>query len=657
MSSYPPPPPSPSLRRRFSSSFLPTPGSSLTLKDASTDQVYLSPSVYTPRSSHFVEVPIVQPTRPGGDSDRARVLQVPLTPSRRVIGGSTRFGPGASELEVTLDGDQGGEVKESPGWRAKLRIWFIYRGPQWVSTGVWVAIQLIVFALGIVKYLLAPNFSTARHHFGATFVIARSAALVLHVDVAFVLLPICRGFVSRLRRTRLNEYVPFEKNVEFHKLVAFSLVFWTLAHTVAHLVNFWFLAILLTPASTISKRILSYMTINLTTGPGATGWIMVLLLATLCLYASEKRRKRRFERFQWTHLLFVPFFGCWQLHGMFCMIKPNQPPYCSWKSIGVFWQFILASLLLFLTERLAREYRSRQRTWITRVVQHPSNVVEVQFKKEKTEVRAGQYVLVCCPEVSLTEWHPFSITSAPEEGFVSVHIRVVGDFTRAFAEVLGCQTTRDNFRHSISDLNETGARIIPISSSRVLPRIMVDGPFGSASEDVLKYEVSILIAGGIGVTPFASVLKHIWYRLNAPSQGESTRLRKVYFFWICRDFTSFEWFQTLLLALEAQDISGLIEIHTYLTSPLELDQVNNIVTHSVSSPTDAITRLRAPTHYGRPNFPKLFDRIARDQKRVKDAGVFFCGPKAMGTDLEIVCKKASRSGQDGLRFHWRKENF
>lgn len=128
MSSYPPPPPSPSLRRRFSSSFLPTPGSSLTLKDASTDQIYLSPSVYTPRSSHFVEVPIVQPTRPGGDSDRARVLQVPLTPSRRVIGGSTRFGPGASELEVTLDGDQGGEVKESPGWRAKLRIWFIYRG-------------------------------------------------------------------------------------------------------------------------------------------------------------------------------------------------------------------------------------------------------------------------------------------------------------------------------------------------------------------------------------------------------------------------------------------------------------------------------------------------------------------------------------------------
>jgi len=40
--------------------------------------------------------------------------------------------------------------------------------------------------------------------------------------------------------------------------------------------------------------------------------------------------------------------------------------------------------------------------------------------------------------------------------------------------------------------------------NRVLPRIMVDGPFGSASEDLLKYETVLLIGAGIGVTPFAS---------------------------------------------------------------------------------------------------------------------------------------------------------
>ena len=30
------------------------------------------------------------------------------------------------------------------------------------------------------------------------------------------------------------------------------------------------------------------------------------------------------------------------------------------------------------------------------------------------------------------------ITSAPEEDYISVHIRVVGDFTKALAEACGC---------------------------------------------------------------------------------------------------------------------------------------------------------------------------------------------------------------------------
>ena len=41
-------------------------------------------------------------------------------------------------------------------------------------------------------------------------------------------------------------------------------------------------------------------------------------------------------------------------------------------------------------------------------------------------------------------------------------------------------------------------------------RVAVDGPFGTASEDVFDYEVDILVAAGIGVTPFASVLKDVW---------------------------------------------------------------------------------------------------------------------------------------------------
>ena len=40
-----------------------------------------------------------------------------------------------------------------------------------------------------------------------------------------------------------------------------------------------------------------------------------------------------------------------------------------------------------------------------------------------------QYVFLQCSELSLFEWHPFTLTSAPEENYLSVHIRKAGDWT------------------------------------------------------------------------------------------------------------------------------------------------------------------------------------------------------------------------------------
>lgn len=181
---------------------------------------------------------------------------------------------------------------------------------------------------------------------------------------------------------------------------------------------------------------------------------------------------------------------------------------------------------------------------------------------------------MCCPEISVWQYHPFTLTSAPEEDYISIHVRCVGNFTRALAKSLGCDFDR-------KDTKEKGTAIVSASSDeqevdpslrKILPRVYVDGPFGSASEDVFKFEIAVLVGAGIGVTPFASILKSIWYRMNYP-QGK-TRLRKVYFFWVCRDFGSLEWFRSLLMAIEAQDLEDHIEIHTVshtLASPLFLD--------------------------------------------------------------------------------------
>ena len=83
---------------------------------------------------------------------------------------------------------------------------------------------------------------------------------MLHFDVAFILLPVCRNFISVMRRTPLGGVIPFDKNITFRKLtaglhlsllkrfhadksVAWSIVFFTSVHIVAHMVNFTELAI------------------------------------------------------------------------------------------------------------------------------------------------------------------------------------------------------------------------------------------------------------------------------------------------------------------------------------------------------------------------------------------------------------------------------
>lgn len=71
-----------------------------------------------------------------------------------------------------------------------------------------------------------------------------------------------------------------------------------------------------------------------------------------------------------------------------------------------------------------------------------------------------------------------------------------------------------------------------------------------AAQDVFDRDVGVLVGAGIGVTPFASILKSIYYKLI--DENTKIRLKKVYFYWICPEPTAFEWFADLLLSLEKQ---------------------------------------------------------------------------------------------------------
>ncbi|EWC45039.1 hypothetical protein DRE_06319 [Drechslerella stenobrocha 248] len=536
--------------------------------------------------------------------------------------------------------------------KQKFDHWMVNEGHRRIFVSTFILLHMMVFGFALVNFCMKDNLNTARATFGITYPIARSAALVLHVDVALVLLPVCRSCISLLRRTPLNSIIPFDKNITFHMLTAWSIVFFSLVHTVAHWNNFAQLA------AKTGLGFKGFMMANFLTGPGWTGYIMLIALIAMAWTGVERYRRANFERFWYTHHLFLVFFFFWSFHGAFCMIKNDRDPQC--VGIGVFWKYWLVGGFIYLCERLAREIRGKHKTQISKVIQHPSNVVEIQIKKEHTVTKAGQYIFLCCPEISIWQYHPFTLTSAPEEDYISVHIRCVGDFTKALATTLGC--TFDRKPEQSEKGEKRMSRVIGVDKDsaspevdpalrRILPRVYIDGPFGSASEDVFKYEVAMLVGAGIGVTPFASILKSIWYRVNYPHQR--TRLSKVYFFWICRDFGSFEWFRSLLMAIEAQDISHLIEVHTYLTAKIKVDDATNIMINDANAERDAITGLRAPTNFGRPNWDSIFKGV-KSIHSPAEVGVFFCGPKVLSSQLHVKCNEHS---EPHMSFVWGKENF
>lgn len=545
---------------------------------------------------------------------------------------------------------------EGRGLLPRLQHWMINEGGRVIFYGTWLFVHVLVGILGTFHYALKDNLVQSRAVFGSTFIIARSAALILHVDAALILLPVCRNFISICRRTSIGTVIPFDKNITLHKATGWSIVIWSIVHIVAHMFNFYKLAMADTDATTTGLRIVAFLSANFITGPGLTGWIMTASLGVMAWFAVEKRRRAHFERFWYSHHLFIVFFINWQLHGMFCMIKPDRPPYCSFNTIGVFWRFWLVGGVIWIYERILREVRSRHRTYISKVIQHPSDVMELQIKKEKTTTRAGQYIFLSCPEISYFQWHPFTLTSAPEEDYISVHIRMAGDFTRALGKATGCDFEKKGKGDKGGD--DAGGKVVATTQNpplnRVLPRVMVDGPFGSASEDFLNYECILLVGGGIGVTPFASILKTIWYRMNNLSNAKSTRLSKVYFTWVIRDFGTAEWFHSLLHAIEEQDTQNRIEINIYLTAKIKEDDMNNIIVSDVGAEKDAITSLRAPTHFGRPNWDRVFGSIVEKHPET-DVGVMFCGPPVLSKQLHE--KSNQYSNPKGTRFFYGKENF
>lgn len=73
----------------------------------------------------------------------------------------------------------------------------------------------------------------------------------------------------------------------------------------------------------------------------------------------------------------------------------------------------------------------RGKTYVSSGIILPSKVINLVIKRPFHFIyRPGDYVFVNIPAIAKYEWHPFTLSSAPEDSdHISLHIRAVGEWT------------------------------------------------------------------------------------------------------------------------------------------------------------------------------------------------------------------------------------
>uniref|UniRef100_A0A3Q2HFC9 NADPH oxidase 2 n=1 Tax=Equus caballus TaxID=9796 RepID=A0A3Q2HFC9_HORSE len=529
--------------------------------------------------------------------------------------------------------------------------WVVNEGLSIFVILVWLGMNAFLFVWYYRVYDNREQFFYTRKLLGAALPLARAPAACLNFNCMLILLPVCRNLLSFLRgssaccSTRIRRQL--DRNLTFHKMVAWMIALHTAIHTIAHLFNVeWCVDARVNNSDSYSVALSKFedkpgetylnfaekkiknpeggLLVAVTRLAGITGIVITLCLILIITSSTKTIRRSYFEVFWYTHHLFVIFFIGLAIHGAERIVRgqtaqsliQHKPKIC-WKKIDEWgkikecpipqfsgnppmtWKWIVGPMFLYLCERLVRFWRSQQKVVITKVVTHPFKTIELQMKKKGFKMEVGQYIFVKCPMVSRLEWHPFTLTSAPEEDFFSIHIRIVGDWTEGLFNACGCD--KKEFQDAWK-----------------LPKIAVDGPFGTASEDVFSYEVVMLVGAGIGVTPFASILKSVWYKYC--NNATNLRLRKIYFYWLCRDTHAFEWFADLLQLLETQmqerNNADFLSYNIYLTGWDESQASHFAVHHDEEK--DVITGLKQKTLYGRPNWDNEFKTIASQHPKPKE---------------------------------------
>ncbi|XP_026663849.2 ferric reduction oxidase 7, chloroplastic-like [Phoenix dactylifera] len=360
----------------------------------------------------------------------------------------------------------------------------------------------------------------------------------------FLFLPVARGSVL----LRLID-IPFEHATRYHVWLGHLTMALFTFHGICYVVA-WSLQ------GRLQQEIREWKNIGVANFPG-----VISLLAGLLMWVTSLHpvRKNYFELFFYTHQLYVIFVVFLALH------------------VGDFiFSMAAGAVFLFILDRFLRFCQSRTTVDIISAVSRPCGTVELILSKPANlRYNALSFIFLQVRELPWLQWHPFSVSSSPLDGryHLSILIKVLGTWTGKLRDIIT----------NVPDQPQKDSQSQPSSITA-----SVEGPYGHESPYHLMYENLILVAGGIGISPFLAILSDILHRIR---EGKPCLPKNVLVVWAVKKSKEL----SLLSAVDAQHIYSSfsdklhLDIQAYVTQESEPSLEEGKVDVSMMSPSLSTT--------------------------------------------------------------------
>jgi len=417
----------------------------------------------------------------------------------------------------------------------RMEAYFYNHGMEIALYVLFVSLQLLAGFYGAYQFTEMGGYSTDDPILKITLPIARAGGRLVTLNCAILLLTACK-YCWTLCRTYIAPIIPIGFPIDnvmpvYHRTVAlWIIVFGLMVHTLPQIVNYSTKAIVLEP----QFRMWTFGNGFATTQLLITGTLLAIIFSTFYVTTLPIFRKTA-AGFRWF----------WFFHmGGVATAYPLLLLHGTCKGHPIFFYFALIPLLLYIFDVTMR----RSKITTTKVLEwntHDDNgehITELVLECPKNFVYTpGQYAELKFSPISTSEWHPFTIASAPDPPPPPTTRNNTADTIEIFVDDdIEEGRSVDNDDDAIDDMESGGegssasntkklvfyiksagrwtdalynyASAFDLTKAKQPTMIQLRGPHGAPAMNYFEYRHIIVIGSGIGVTPLMSIWKYLVQR-------------------------------------------------------------------------------------------------------------------------------------------------